>query len=238
MGKSSLLNLLLKKERAIVTEIAGTTRDVIEDTVNIGDLILNISDTAGIRDTEDIVEKIGIKKSLEVLSKTDLVIYIISADENLSKSDIDMLSKIQNKGIKNIVLINKMDRVVKSIFDASVEQLEGIDVKNIIECSLINNINDMDSGILKITDKIKQMFVLDDINIQEEIIITNKWHEQCLKDAVINLDNVLNEINKKMPQDIFVMEIKEATNNLGKITGSNISEDILDTLFKNFCVGK
>lgn len=233
VGKSSLLNKLANYDKAIVTDIPGTTRDVIDERINIGNIVLNISDTAGIRDTDDIVEKIGVKRSIKKIDEADLIIYILSADENITNEDLEILSKIQNKGIKLITLINKMDKVEKSIFDSIMDKLAKYNINNVIEVSVQNEI-----GIQNLKDKIEEIFNTSDLDFENELIITNERHKELLKKAVTLLDSAKEELDLGQPIDIVSIKIKEASDNLGKIIGKNISSDIIDKIFEKFCVGK
>jgi len=233
VGKSSLLNNLAQYERAIVTDIAGTTRDIVEETINIGDVILNISDTAGIRDTEDVIEKIGVSKSIKKMDEVDLVIYILNADENLSKEDINTLSKIQNKGIKYIVVINKMDKYVKSIFDTFMLQLSENNINETVNISIYEN-----SGIDDLKKKILHMFFEDSLNNINEVMIVNERHKKLLEKSVEYLNNAKKDVLKDMPVDIISIQIKESAKKLGEIIGYDISQDIVDKIFTKFCLGK
>lgn len=233
VGKSSLLNNLAKYERAIVTDIAGTTRDVVEETINIGDIILNVSDTAGIRETEDVIEKIGVSKSIEKLDEVDLIIYILNAEEKLSKEDIEILSKIQNKGIKYITVINKMDEYNKSIFDTFLEQIKEIGIEETINISVQQN-----TGIENLKEKIISMFFEDKLNSRNEIMIVSERHRQLLQEAVEYLKNAKNETIKDMPVDIISIQIKQSAKKLGEIIGTDVSQDIVNKIFEKFCLGK
>lgn len=233
VGKSSLLNNLAKYERAIVTDIAGTTRDVVEETINIGEIILNVSDTAGIRETEDVIEKIGVSKSIEKLDEVDLIIYILNAEEKLSKEDIDMLFKIQNKGIKYITVINKMDEYNKSIFDTFLGQIKEIGVEETINISVQENL-----GIESLKEKILSMFFEDKLNSRNEIMIVSERHRQLLIDAVEYLKNARNETINDMPVDIISIQIKQSAKKLGEIIGTDVSQDVVNKIFEKFCLGK
>ena len=233
VGKSSLLNKLADYEKAIVTDIPGTTRDIVEETINIGSVILNISDTAGIRDTEDIVEKIGVEKSIKKLDEVDLVIYILSADENIKKTDIEMLSKIQNKGIKLITVINKMDKIEKSIFDTILNELNKIDVKNLIQMSVAKN-----EGVETLKKEIEKMFLNSDFDYEQELVITNARHKDLLRKSIDYLRLAKNEIDLSNPIDIISIYIKKATSTLGEIIGTDVNIDVANKIFEKFCLGK
>lgn len=233
VGKSSLLNKLADYEKAIVTDIPGTTRDIVEETINIGSVILNISDTAGIRDTEDIVEKIGVEKSIKKLDEVDLVIYILSADENIKKTDIEMLSKIQNRGIKLITVINKMDKIEKSIFDTILSELNKIDIKNLIQMSVAKN-----EGVETLKKEIEKMFLNSDFDYEQELVITNARHKDLLRKSIEYLKLAKNEIDLNNPIDIISIYIKKATSTLGEIIGTDVNIDVANKIFEKFCLGK
>lgn len=233
VGKSSLLNKLANYEKAIVTDIPGTTRDIVEETVSIGDVVLNISDTAGIRDTDDIIEKIGVEKSLKKLEEVDLVIYMFNAENKIGDDDLKLLSKIQNKGIKSVVLINKMDKVQKSIFDTFMSELNKNHIKNVLPISVYN-----DEGIEELKNMICEIFNTNDLDYEHELIITNSRHKDLLKKAVIDLENALTELNNNQPIDIIFINLKNATKNLGEIIGTDVSSDVVHKIFEKFCLGK
>jgi tRNA modification GTPase len=233
VGKSSLLNKLAKYDKAIVTDIPGTTRDIVEESINIGDLILNISDTAGIRETDDIIEKIGVEKSLKKLDEVDLVIYILNAEEKTEKDDLELISKIQNKGIKIIVLINKMDKVQKTIFDTFLKELEQIDTKMIMPISVNSG-----EGIEELKKLIVNIFNKEDLDFEHELIIMNSRQKDLLKKTVNCLIEAKKEIEKDMPIDIISIYIKNATKSLGEIIGMDVSQDVVKKIFEKFCLGK
>jgi len=233
VGKSSLLNKLAKYERVIVTDIAGTTRDIVEETINIGDIILNISDTAGIRDTEDIIEKIGVSKSIKKIDEVDLVIYILNVEEDLSKEDIDMISKIQYKGIKYIVVINKMDKCEKLIFNTFTAKLSQNNINNTVNISIYEN-----TGIDILKAKILSMFFNDNLNNTNEVMIVNERHKELLQNSIEFLKSARNDVLSDMPVDIISIQIKESAKKLGEIIGKDVSQDIVDTIFTKFCLGK
>lgn len=233
VGKSSLLNYLAKYDRAIVTDIAGTTRDVVEESVNIGEFVLNIADTAGIRDTEDVVEKIGVEKSIKKLDEVDFVIYMISAENNFDDYDKKILSKIQNKGLKYVVLINKMEEKEKLIFDTFMDELNKIDIQNVIPVSIYN-----DFGLEELKKYIVNTFNKNDLDFEHELIITNERHKDLLKKSVEYLESALNEVNIGQPIDIISIYIKKATKTLGEVIGADVSEDVVHKIFEKFCLGK
>ena len=233
VGKSSLLNKFANYEKAIVTNIPGTTRDIVEERINIGNLILNISDTAGIRDTEDIVEKIGVEKTLNILNESDLIIYMFSPENKIQKEDFELLSKIKNKGLNYIIVINKVDEYKKSIFDTFMDEFEINDKNNAIKISVKDEI-----GIEELKSMIKQMFERTDLDYEHELIITNERHRDLLKKSIDVLNLAKEEILKNMPIDIISIYIKNATKYLGEIVGLDVSEDVTKKIFEKFCLGK
>lgn len=233
VGKSSLLNRLANYEKAIVTDIPGTTRDIVEETICIGEIILNVSDTAGIRDTDDIIEKIGVEKSLKKLEEVDLVIYMFNAENKIEKDDLELLSKIQNKGLKNIVLINKMDKVQKSIFDTFLKELKQNNIENILPISIFK-----DEGIEELKNRIVQIFNTNDLDYEHELIITNSRHKDLLKKSIDELKNSLELLNNNQPIDIIFINLKNATRYLGEIIGTDVSLDVVHKIFEKFCLGK
>lgn len=233
VGKSSLLNKLAKYEKAIVTDIPGTTRDIVEETINLGNIVLNISDTAGIRDTEDIIEKIGIEKSIKILEEMDLVLYLINGQEGITKEDFEILSKIENKGLKYIPVINKMDLTQKSIFDTILKELKQNNIKEPICISV-----EEDTGIEDLKNEIIKMFDTNDLDYSHELIITNERHKDLLKKSVEYLKDAQNEIGKGQPIDIVSIYVKKATKTLGEIIGADVTQDIISKIFEKFCLGK
>ena len=233
VGKSSLLNNLANYEKAIVTDIPGTTRDIVEETINLGNIVLNISDTAGIRDTDDIIEKIGVEKSLKILDEVDLVLYLINGEEGISKEDFQILSKIKNKGIKYIPVINKMDLTKKSILDAIMNELEHNGIKKAVCISAQEN-----DGIDDLKNEITRLFNVSDLDYSHELIITNERHKDLLKKSINYLIDAKNEINHGHPIDIVSIYVKKCTKTLGEIIGADVTQDMISKIFEKFCLGK
>lgn len=233
VGKSSLLNTLANFDRAIVTDIAGTTRDVVEESINIGDFVINIADTAGIRDTEDVVEKIGVEKSIKKLDEVDFVIYMLSPENIFDEYDKNILSKIQNKGLKYVVLINKTDKKEKMIFDTFLDELNKMNIKNVIPISIYENI-----GIDDLKKYIINTFNNNDLDFEHELVITNERHRDLLKKSKEYLFDALNEVKNGQPIDIISIYIKKSAKTLGEIIGSDVSEDVVHKIFEKFCLGK
>ncbi len=233
VGKSSLLNNLAHYEKAIVTNIPGTTRDIVEETINLGNIVLNISDTAGIRDTEDIIEKIGVEKSLKILEEMDLVLYIINGEEGIAKQDFEILSKIQNKGLKYITVINKSDIASKDDIKDIMDELEKNNINKPVLISVKDNV-----GIDELKEKIVNLFDSTDLDYSHELIITNERHKDLLKKAVNYLEDAKKEIALGQPIDIVSIYVKKSTKTLGEIIGADVTQDIIAKIFEKFCLGK
>lgn len=227
-GKSSLLNAILKEDRAIVTQYAGTTRDTIEEFVNINGIPLKLIDTAGIRQAKDEVEKIGIAKSREIAKEADLIIGIFDITQELTAEDIEILELMKEK--KSIILLNKID--LKPHLQEKDPRLQKLNSK-IIKISAINY-----QGIVELQEEITKMFNLNEINLDNEIIITNIRHKNLITKAIENVRKTKETINKKMPLDIIAIFIKDILEDLGNITGEMVSEDIINEIFAKFCLGK
>lgn len=226
-GKSSLLNNLLKEDRAIVTDIAGTTRDTLEETIYLNGLCLNIIDTAGIRSTEDIVEKIGVNKAKEVAEDADLIIYVVDASRDLDTNDYEIIELIQNK--KAIVLLNKID--LNTVIET--KKMEELTQKPVIEISAKENI-----GIAELEEKIKNMFFEGKISFNDEIYITNVRHKTAIQDGITSIQQVKDSINAGMPEDFYSIDLMNAYEVLGEIIGESVGEDLVNTIFSEFCMGK
>jgi len=233
VGKSSLLNKLANYEKAIVTNIPGTTRDIVEETINLGNIVLNISDTAGIRDTDDIIEKIGVEKSLKILEEMDLVLYLINGQDGVSSEDFEILSKIQNKGLKYITVINKMDVTEKSILAANMDELVKKGIRKPICISVQEN-----TGIEDLKNEIINLFDSSDLDYSHELIITNERHKDLLKKSIEYLKDAKNEISMGQPIDIVSIYVKKSTKTLGEIIGADVTQDIIAKIFEKFCLGK
>ena len=227
-GKSSLLNRILKEDRAIVTEFEGTTRDTIEEFVNINGIPLKLIDTAGIRNAKDEVEKIGIHKSKEIAKNADLIIAIFDASKPLSKEDKEILEII--KGKKVIILLNKID-LKQELYKADKDFKEVTD--SIIEISALNNI-----GIDDVYAEITKLFEINEINIDNDLVITNIRHKDLIHQAIESIKKTKETMKEKMPIDIVAVYIKQILEDLGNITGEFVTEDIINEIFSKFCLGK
>mgnify|MGYP004549048185 FL=1 len=227
-GKSSLLNAILKEDRAIVTDIAGTTRDTIEEFVTINGIPLKLIDTAGIREASDKVEKIGVEKSIKLAEEADLVIAIFDSSKELTEEDIEILKLIENK--KSIILLNKND--LNSVISENDEKLKKAS-KNILKISALNK-----TGIDELYEKISELFNLNEINLDNDILITNVRHKNIISKSLENVKKANETLNMNMPIDIITIYIKEILEDLGEITGEVVTEDIINEIFSKFCLGK
>ena len=226
-GKSSLLNVLVGENRAIVTDIAGTTRDVLEESIQLNGISLNIMDTAGIRDTSDIVEKIGVDKAKSYANEADLIIYVVDASRELDENDFDIIHMIQDK--KAVVLLNKSD------LDTVVTENM---IKSYIEKPILSISAKEESGIKELEDTLKNMFFHGEISFNDEVYITNIRHKTALKDAYDSLEKVNVSIENNMPEDFYSIDLLDAYEFLGSITGETIGEDLVNEIFSKFCMGK
>lgn len=227
-GKSSLLNAILKEDRAIVTEYEGTTRDTIEEFVNIEGIPLKLIDTAGIRNAKDEVEKIGIAKSREIAKEADLIIAIFDSTKELSPEDLEILDLI--KGKKSIVILNKID--LNAILSENDDRFINVS-DNILKLSALNG-----EGLEKLYETISKMFSLNEINLDNEIVITNLRHKNLISKALINVKKSEEAIEQNMPVDIIAIFIKDILEDLGNITGDVVTDDIINEIFSKFCLGK
>lgn len=228
VGKSSLLNYLLHEDKAIVTDVAGTTRDVIEEYVNIRDVPLKLVDTAGIRDTEDKVEKIGVERSRKAIEKADLVMVLLNASEALTSEDRRLLELTQDK--KRIVILNKTD-LPRKIDMAEVKQLVGSE--ELLSTSVLKN-----DGLDELEEQIAKMFFNGIENSQTTVMLTNSRHIALLHQAKDSLQSVLDGIESGMPVDLCQIDMTDAWDDLGEITGDSYQDELLDQLFSQFCLGK
>ncbi len=226
-GKSSLLNKILNEDRAIVSNIEGTTRDSIEEYINIEGISIKLIDTAGIRNTDNEIEKIGVEKSKKYASEADLVIAIFDSSRDLDKDDYEIIDIIKNKTA--IIVLNKVDININEATKATLANL----CKPIVEISALKGI-----GIENLYKAIVQIFSLENISNGNDVIITNERHKNQIRKAKENIESAINSIKDNMPIDISSIYIKQAMEDLGEITGKNVSEDIINEIFKNFCLGK
>lgn len=226
-GKSSLMNLLLDEERAIVTNVAGTTRDIIEETVYFDNIVLNLVDTAGIHETNDLVENIGVDKAITYLEKADFVIYVVDASIPLEQADRQIINLLKNK--TGVVLMNKSDLNVK---------LSEEDIKNKLNWDCIEFSNETKQGLKNLSEYIKDSFLHGDITFNDQVYLTSIRHKEAVEDALHSLIQVRDTINLGMPEDFFTIDMMDAYRKLGLINGETASEDLVNKIFKDFCMGK
>ena len=224
VGKSSILNKLIGEDKAIVTDIAGTTRDIVEGTTLLDGIALNFIDTAGIRDTEDIVEKYGVEKSLEKMKEADLVIFVLNHNELISKKEKELIDKL--KGKKYIVVINKKD-LNKKI------DISSIDLENVVYTDTVS-----DNGIDSLKDKIRELFNLESIESDDSAFFSNVRQVSLAKEALDILKDVKKGVDNNTPVDLIEIDIKRIWSKLGEIIGETYDDELIDKLFSNFCLGK
>ncbi len=225
VGKSSLLNALLEEEKAIVTEIEGTTRDTVEGSIVIDGILLNIIDTAGIRATEDLVEKIGVEKSRKLIEESELILYVLNQNQSLNKEDIEIINQLKHKN--HILIINKTD--LQSVIDVSSYEKE----HPIVYMSTLKN-----EGIEELKEKIKEIFHLNQIENQDFTYLTNARSIAILKNVLESIEEIKNGIEQNQPIDLLEIDLKEVWNLLGEIIGETYQDELIDQLFSQFCLGK
>ena len=228
-GKSSLLNLLVGEEKAIVTDVAGTTRDVLEESIKLHGIGLNIIDTAGIRYTEDIVEKIGVEKAKKYATDADLVIYVVDSSVDFDESDMEILELIQDK--KCIVLLNKTDlepKVTEEDLKSKIKE----------DTVIIKTSTKEITGMEEFEETVKNMFFSGEVTANEEIYITNMRHKECLLDAYESLKQVKRSLMDDMPEDFYSIDLMSAYTSLGFIIGEEVDDDLMQEIFSKFCMGK
>ena len=226
-GKSSVLNMLLGEERAIVTEVAGTTRDTLEETIRLEDITLNVIDTAGIRDTDDIVEKIGVEKARNAADAADLIIYVVDGSCPLDENDDEILEFIRER--RAVVLLNKSDLTM----EISAEMLASRTTHRVIAISAKERV-----GIENLEDEIKAMFYHGEIDFNDEVTITNVRHKNALEQAYRSLEMVEQSIENAMPEDFYSIDLMDAYEQLGLIIGEAVEDDLVNEIFSKFCMGK
>ncbi|NLA74715.1 MAG: tRNA uridine-5-carboxymethylaminomethyl(34) synthesis GTPase MnmE, partial [Deltaproteobacteria bacterium] len=227
-GKSSLLNRLARKNRAIVTEIPGTTRDILEEYVNILGLPIKLIDTAGLRQTEDRVEKIGVKKAWEVIDSADLILFILDAYSGFEKEDDDIYEKVKDYHDKTLYVVNKTDITSPG----KIHEIKA-KIRDFLEISVLE-----DSGINALESEIYHFVNKNEMDTDNQVLVTNSRHKMLLTDAEKGIETALSAIDANMTLDIISMDIKSAADSLGQITGHHVSEEIVLNIFQRFCVGK
>lgn len=226
-GKSSLMNLMLQQERAIVTNIAGTTRDALEEKVILGNIILNLIDTAGIHETEDIVENMGVDKAVNYIKKADFIIYVMDASDELNESDEQIIKLLQDK--KGIILFNKSD--LDKVLDEN-------EIHTRLDWTIIPFSNETKQGLEQLKEYITNSFLRGDIQYNDQVYITSVRHKNAVESAVQSLKQVVQTIDDGMPEDFYTIDMMEAYRSLGLINGETASEDLVNKIFSDFCMGK
>ena len=229
VGKSSLLNALLGQDRAIVTDIPGTTRDVIEEYINLNGIPLKIVDTAGIRETDNVVEQIGVDKAQQFMKTADLVLYVVDAVQGLTEQDNQMMQDIQNQPV--IYLLNKSDIGISD--EIRTQLKKAIGDAPVLEISAREKI-----GLEQLEEKITDLFFAGTLEVSNDIMVTNVRHIQILEESMAHMDGFLNGIMMGLSVDFLVIDLQNAWEKLGKITGETVEEDLLDQIFSKFCLGK
>lgn len=226
-GKSSLLNVLAGEERAIVTDIAGTTRDILEEQIQLGGISLNILDTAGIRSTEDVVEKIGVDRAKSSARDADLIIYVADASLPLDENDYEIIRMIQDR--KAVVLLNKTDLTTV---------LQKEDIQKLMDKTTIEISAKEETGLEELEQVLKEMFYQGEISFNDEVYITNARHKAALSDAAESMKKVIESIENGLPEDFYTIDLMDAYESLGSITGETTGEDLVNEIFSKFCMGK
>lgn len=240
-GKSSLLNMLLGEDRAIVTEIAGTTRDALHETINLHGISLNMIDTAGIHETQDVVEKIGVERAKKYAAEADLILYVVDASEDLDEDDQEIISLLNGK--KAIILLNKSDLENKITEDVLKEKLSELKNHDNIEDIKILRTSTIDpssnnSGMEELEETIRHMFFDGKLKHNNELVVINLRHKEALQDALHSLQLVERSIEDEMPEDFYSIDLTSAYASLGKIIGEEVDEDVVNEIFSKFCMGK
>lgn len=227
VGKSSFLNCILREDRAIVTEIAGTTRDTLEEELRIGSTLIHLVDTAGIHNTEDTVEKMGVEKAKKTILDADFIVCMLDASEELSEEDKEVLGQVADK--QGVILLNKQDlgSVVKK------ENIPFQEKKKILPFSAKTG-----EGLNELEEYLNQLFKMDSVSYNDEIYITNMRQKQAFIDTLESLTNLMQCIEDGMPEDLYSIDLQNAYESLGKIIGETVEDDIADKIFKDFCMGK
>ena len=236
-GKSSLLNLIVGEDKAIVTDIAGTTRDTLEEVVSLGGISLNIIDTAGIRSTEDVVEKIGVERAKKISVDADLILYVVDSSMPLDENDRDIIQLIQDKN--TIILLNKsdLDEIVREEdVIREINRIRNDKTENVLR--VVRTSTKFDSGIEELIHLIKEMFFHGKISYNDEVYITNMRHKEAIQDAKDSILQVRKSLDMDMPEDFYSIDLMSAYASLGKIIGEEVGDDLVNEIFSNFCMGK
>lgn len=226
-GKSSILNILAGYERAIVTDIAGTTRDTIEEQINLAGITLNLVDTAGIRNTKDIVEEIGVNKAKELAEEADLILYVVDSSTELDENDYNILNIIKNR--KTVILLNKSD--LDTVTDA--DSISKITDSKVISVSAKDN-----TGLDELSETIVKLFASGEIDYNDEVYVSGERNKEALEETLESLKLVKKSINEGLPEDFYTIDLMNAYEQLGKITGESVEDDLVNEIFSKFCMGK
>ena len=226
-GKSSLMNLLLDEERAIVTDIAGTTRDILEEKVRIGDIVLNLVDTAGIHDTNDIVESMGVSKAVGYVDNADFIIYVVDSSVQLDEADDRIIDMLQSR--TGVILMNKSD------LDTKISKKE---IRQRLDWDCIDFSNETGFGLEELGDYITNSFLDGSVTYNDQVYLTSMRHKEAVENAIVSLKNVVTSIDDGMPEDFYTIDMMDAYKKLGLINGETASEDLVNKIFKDFCMGK
>lgn len=226
-GKSSILNILAGYDRAIVTDIAGTTRDTIEEQINLAGITLNLVDTAGIRNTKDIVEEIGVNKAKELVEEADLILYVVDSSTELDENDYNILNIIKNR--KTVILLNKSD--LDTVTDA--DSISKITDSKVISVSAKDN-----TGLDELSETIVKLFASGEIDYNDEVYVSGERNKEALEEALESLKLVKKSINEGLPEDFYTIDLMNAYEQLGKITGESVEDDLVNEIFSKFCMGK
>lgn len=226
-GKSSILNILAGYDRAIVTDIAGTTRDTIEEQINLAGITLNLVDTAGIRNTKDIVEEIGVNKAKELVEEADLILYVVDSSTELDENDYNILNIIKNR--KTVILLNKSD--LDTVTDA--DSISKITDSKVISVSAKDN-----TGLDELSETIVKLFASGEIDYNDEVYVSGERNKEALEETLESLKLVKKSINEGLPDDFYTIDLMNAYEQLGKITGESVEDDLVNEIFSKFCMGK
>ncbi len=226
-GKSSILNILAGYDRAIVTDIAGTTRDTIEEQINLAGITLNLVDTAGIRNTKDIVEEIGVNKAKELVEEADLILYVVDSSTKLDENDYNILNIIKNR--KTVILLNKSD--LDTVTDA--DSISKITDSKVISVSAKDN-----TGLDELSETIVKLFASGEIDYNDEVYVSGERNKEALEETLESLKLVKKSINEGLPEDFYTIDLMNAYEQLGKITGESVEDDLVNEIFSKFCMGK
>lgn len=226
-GKSSILNILAGYDRAIVTDIAGTTRDTIEEQINLAGITLNLVDTAGIRNTKDIVEEIGVNKAKELAEEADLILYVVDSSTELDENDYNILNIIKNR--KTVILLNKSD--LDTVTDA--DSISKITDSKVISVSAKDN-----TGLDELSETIVKLFASGEIDYNDEVYVSGERNKEALEETLESLKLVKKSINEGLPEDFYTIDLMNAYEQLGKITGESVEDDLVNEIFSKFCMGK